>query len=58
MEMKQDHIVISGRYRGQKGDVCHDCMAVSWRRDMRESSRIKGFLFYFFLNQSPTFVIF
>jgi len=51
-------MVMSGRYGGQKGDSCHGHMAMSFRRDMRESSRMKGFLFYFFLIESLTFVIF
>ena len=29
MEVEQDHIVMSGRYRGQEGDGCHNCMVVS-----------------------------
>jgi len=49
---------MSRRYREQKGDVCHGHMAMSWKRDMRESGRMKDFLFYFFLIESPTFVIF
>jgi len=51
-------MVMSRRYGGQEGDVCHGCMAVSQRRDIREYSRIKDFLLYFFLIESPTFVIF
>ena len=58
MEVEQDHIVMSRRYGGQEGNVCYGCIAVSWRRDTRESSRIKDFLFYFFLIESLTFVIF
>jgi len=49
---------MSGRYRGQEGDIYYGHMAVPWRRDMRESGRIKDFLFYFFLIESSTFVIF
>jgi len=29
MEVEQDHMVMSGRYGGQKGDGCHGCMVVS-----------------------------
>jgi len=29
MEVEQDHIVMSGRYEGQKGNSCHGCMVVS-----------------------------
>jgi len=29
MEVEQDHMVMSGRYRGQKGDGCHSHMVVS-----------------------------
>jgi len=29
MEVEQDHIVMSGRYRGQEGDGCHDHIVVS-----------------------------
>jgi len=29
IEVKQDHMVMSGRYGGQEGDGCHDCMVVS-----------------------------
>ena len=58
MEVEQDHMVMSRRYEGQKGDACHGCMVVSWRKDTRESSRMKNFLFYCFLIESPTFVIF
>jgi len=29
MEMEQDHMVMSGRYRGQEGDGCHGRMVVS-----------------------------
>jgi len=25
MKMKQDHIVMSRRYGGQEGDICHGC---------------------------------
>jgi len=50
MEVEQDHIVMSRRYGGQEGNICYGCIAVSWRRDTRESSRIKDFLFYFFFN--------
>jgi len=28
MEVEQDHIVMSGRYGGQKGDSCHGRMVV------------------------------
>jgi len=52
MEVKQDHMVMSRRYRGQEGDGCHRCMVVSKRRDTRESSRMKSFFFYFFLIES------
>jgi len=52
MEVEQDHMVISGRYEGQEGDSYHGCMVVSWRRDARESDKIKSFLFYFFLIES------
>jgi len=58
MEVEQNHIVMSGRYKGQEGDAYHDHMAVPWRRNVRESSRMKNFLFYFFLIESLTFVIF
>ena len=51
-------MVMSGRYGGQEGDGCHGHMVVSWRRDARESGRIESFLFYFFLIESLTFVIF
>ena len=49
---------MSGRYGGQKGDGCYGHIVVSSRRDMRESSSIESFLFYFFLIESRTFVIF
>ena len=29
MEVEQDHIVMSGRYGEQKGDVCYGHMAMS-----------------------------
>jgi len=29
MEVEQDHMVMSERYRGQEGDGCHSCMVVS-----------------------------
>ena len=29
MEVEQDHMVMSGRYGGQKGDGCHNRMVVS-----------------------------
>jgi len=58
MEVKQYHMVMSRRYREQESNIYHGCIVVSWRRDMRESSRIKDFLFYFFLIESPIFVIF
>jgi len=58
MKVEQDHIVMSGRYGEQKGDVCYGHMAMSWKRDMRESGKMKDFLFYFFLIESPTFIIF
>ena len=28
MEVEQDHMVMSGRYRGQEGDGCHRHMVV------------------------------
>jgi len=56
--VEQDYMVMSRRYGGQEGDTCHGCIVVSWRRDTRKSSRIKDFFFYFFLIESPTFVIF
>ena len=56
MEVEQDHMVMSGRYEGQEGDSYHGCMVVSWRRDARESDRIKSFLFYFFLIESPIII--
>jgi len=56
MEMEQDHIVMSGRYRGQEGDSCHSHMVVLLRRGTRESSRMESFFFYFFLIESLTFV--
>jgi len=49
-------MVMSGRYEGQEGDGYHSRIVVSQRRDVRESSRIKSFLFYFFLIKSLTFV--
>ena len=58
MEVEQYHIVMSGRYGGQEGDVCHSCIVVLWKGDMRKSSRMKDFLFCFFLIESSTFVIF
>jgi len=58
MEVEQDHMVMSGRYGGQEGDGCHGCMVVSERRDARESGRMESSLFYFFLIESLTFVIF
>jgi len=51
-------MVMSRRYEGQEGDVCHGHIAISQRRDTREYSRMKDFLFYFFSIESPTFVIF
>jgi len=29
MEVELDHMVMSGRYRGQEGDSCHSCIVVS-----------------------------
>ena len=29
MEVKQHHVVMSGRYEGQEGDGCHGHMVVS-----------------------------
>jgi len=29
MEVEQDHMVMSGRYKEQEGDGCHGCMVVS-----------------------------
>ena len=29
MKVEQDHMVMSGRYGGQKGDSCHGRMVVS-----------------------------
>jgi len=58
MKVEQDHMVMSRRYGGQKDDICHGCMAVSWRRNTRESGRMKSFFFCFFLIKSPTFEIF
>ena len=29
MEIKWDHMAMSGRYGKQEGDTCHGCMAVS-----------------------------
>ena len=29
IEVEQDHMVMSGRYGGQEGDIYHGCMAVS-----------------------------
>jgi len=29
MEVEQDHMVMSGRYRGQEGDSCHSRIVVS-----------------------------
>jgi len=40
---------MSGRYGGQKGDVCYSHMTMSWRKDIKESNRIKSFLFLFIL---------
>ena len=57
MEVEQDYMVMSGRYGGQEGGGCHGYMVVSWK-DARESSRMKSFLFYLFLIESLTFVIF
>ena len=57
MEVEQHHMVMSGRYGGQEGGGCHGYMVVSWK-DARESSRMKSFLFYLFLIESLTFVIF
>jgi len=42
-------MIMSRRYRGQEGDICHGCMAMSWRKDVRESGRMKSFLFVFIL---------
>jgi len=41
---------MSRRYREQEGDSCHGCMVVSYWRDMRESGKMKDFLFYFLFN--------
>jgi len=49
MKVEQDHMVMSGRYEGQGGNICHGCMVMSWRKDMRESSRMKSFFFLFIL---------
>jgi len=48
MEVEQDYIVMSRKYGEQEGDVCHGHMATLWRRDVRESDRMKSFLFYLF----------
>jgi len=48
-------MVMSG---GQGDDACHGYIAVSWRRDMRKSVRMKKFSFLFILIESSTFVIF
>jgi len=48
MEVEQDHMVMSRRYRAREGDTCHGHIVLSWRRDMRESGRMKSFLFYLF----------
>jgi len=37
MEMEPNHMVISRRYRGWEGDICHGHMAMSWRKDITES---------------------
>ena len=29
MKIEQDHIGMSGRYRGQEGDGCYGCIVVS-----------------------------
>jgi len=58
MEIEQDYMVMSRRYRGQEGDGWHGHMVVSLRRDTKESGRMESFFFYFFLIESPTFVRF
>jgi len=47
---------MSRRYGGQEGDGCHVHMAMSWRREVRETGRRKSFLFYLFLIESHQFV--
>jgi len=46
MEIEPDHMVMSRRNKGQEDNIYHSCMAMSWRRDARESSKIKSFLFH------------
>ena len=58
MEVEQDYMVMSGRYKGQEGNGCYGHMVVLQKRDVRESGRMESFLFYFFLIKSLTFVIF
>jgi len=58
MEVEQDHMVMSRRYREQEGNGCHGCIVVLSRRDTKKSSRIESFFFYFFLIKSLIFVRF
>ena len=49
MGAEQDYMGVSDGYEGQEGDICYVHMAMSWRRDVRETSRMKSFLFLFFV---------
>ena len=44
-----DNMIMSRRYGGQGDDICYGHMVISWRKDMRKSSRIRSFLFLFIL---------
>jgi len=52
MGVEQDHIGVSDGYGGQGGDICHVHMAMSRRRDVREASRMKSFLFFLLVIES------
>ena len=57
MEIEPDHMVMSRRNKGQEDNIYHSCMAMSWRREVREAGRRRSFLFYLFLIESHQFVL-
>jgi len=46
------------RYKGQEDDICYGYMAMSWREDIKESSKMKSFLFSIYFNWVLEFVLF
>jgi len=52
MGVEQDHMGVSDGYGGQGGDICHVCMAMSRRRDVREAGGMKIFLFFLLVIES------